>query len=133
MSPTKNRRSPARAAIGGLLAGLLLAWVGPLSAQAPADQAARMLLDGARRAYNEKNYPFAAARFREFLARHGNHREAPSARYGLALALLEGPERNYNGAVEQLQQLAGNKGLPERPLVLYYLGPAQRRLRVQAL
>src|SRR5687768_9304472 len=52
------------------------------AAQPPADQAANLLLNGARRAYNEKNYPFAAARFREFLAKYAGHKEAASARYG---------------------------------------------------
>ena len=41
----------------------------PLSvaAQGSPDQAADMLLTSARRAYNEKNYTFAAQRFKEFL------------------------------------------------------------------
>ena len=46
-------------------------------AQVAPDQAADMLLTSARRAYNEKNYPFAAQRFKEFLDKYGNHKEAP--------------------------------------------------------
>src|SRR5437879_13056505 len=46
------------------------------------DQQADMLLSSARRAYNEKNYPFAATRFREFLSKFGNHNEVNSSRYG---------------------------------------------------
>jgi TolA-binding protein len=99
---------------------------GPAPAQVTADQAADMVLNSARKAYNEKNYPFAVTRFREFLAKYGNHKEVPRARYGLALSLLELPEKDYNAAIEQLQPLAGNKDLAEQPFVIYYLGLAQR-------
>src|SRR4051794_27993236 len=57
------------------LAFALLA-ITPLAAQMTPDQAADMLLTSARRAYNERNFPFAAARFREFLAKFGNHKDA---------------------------------------------------------
>ena len=69
-----------------LLLGLFAAASAP--AQVTPEQAANMLLASARRAYNEKNHAFAAARFRDFLSRFGAHRDAPSARYGLALCLL---------------------------------------------
>jgi TolA-binding protein len=101
-------------------------------AQVTPDQAADMLLTSARRAYNEKNYPFAADRFREFLSKYGNHKDANNARYGLALALLDGP-RDYNGAAEQLQALAGNKDFPEHALVLYHFGMAKRGLGLKEL
>jgi TolA-binding protein len=102
-----------------------------LVAQTP--PAEEMLLGAARRAYNEKNYPFAADRFREFLTKYGGHKEVNSARYGLALCLIEGPARDYNGALQNLQPLAGIKDLPEHPFVLYYLGLSQRGLGKQAL
>ncbi len=102
-------------------------------AQVTPDQAAKMLLDSARRAYNERNYPFARDRFREFLAKFGGHRDAPGARYGLALCLLEGPERDYAKAAEELNQLAGAKTLPEYPQVQYYGGFARRGLGVASL
>jgi TolA-binding protein len=103
-----------------------------LDAQVTPDQQADMLLGAARRAYNEKNYPFAVERFREFLGKFGNHKEANAARYGLALALLDGA-RDYNGAVEQLQPLAGNKEIPEYGLVLYHLGLSKRGQGVKEL
>lgn len=118
---------------GLLLLAILLAWGPSVRAQMPPDQAAALVLDSARRAYNEKNYPFAVTRFREFLGKYPNHKEAPSARYGLALALLEGPERDYNGAVEQLQPLLGNKDLPEHPFVLYHFALAKRGQGVREL
>jgi len=129
-----NRSKSYRALIRALLAvlfGLLAA--APLTAQVKPEQAAAMLLGSARRAYNEKNYPFAAERFREFLNKYGNHKEANAARYGLALCLIDGPSKDYNGAIQQLQPLAGDKNLPEHPFVVYYLGLSQRGLGTQAL
>ncbi|HEY7153201.1 MAG TPA: tetratricopeptide repeat protein [Gemmataceae bacterium] len=124
------KRSPVSAA---LVVAFVLLGVLPLAAQAPADQAADMLLGSARRAYNDKNYPFAADRFREFLKKYGGHKEANAARYGLALCLIDGPTKDYNAALQQLQPLAGDKNLPEHPFVLYYLGLSQRGLGAQAL
>src|SRR5256885_3223429 len=58
------------AARAALLAAFLLGT--PSSpAQVPPEQQADLLLSGARRAYNEKNYPVATAQFREFLQKFG--------------------------------------------------------------
>ena len=92
-----------------------------------------MLLSSARRAYNEKNYSFAAGKFKEFLGRYGNHKEAGSARYGLALCLIEGPDKDYNAAIEQLQACVNNKEFPEHAKALYYLGLSQRGFGIKEL
>jgi cellulose synthase operon protein C len=127
MNPSK------RSAVSRTLAVLLiLAGTVPLAAQTN-PQAADMLLNSARRAYNEKNYPFAADRFREFLNKFGTHKEADAARYGLALCLIDGPAKDYNGAIQHLQPLVNHTELPEHPFVLYYLGLSQRGLGTQAL
>jgi TolA-binding protein len=97
------------------------------------DQQADMILSSARRAYNEKNYAFAASRFREFLGKFGNHKEANSARYGLALALIETQPPDWQEALNQLQPLAGNKDFAEYRFVLYYLGSARRGLGLKEL
>jgi TolA-binding protein len=114
------------------VAVLLLAAAGA-SAQVNPDQAADMLLGSARRAYNEKNFPFAAERFREFLSKFGNHKEAASARYGLGLSLLDGAQRDYDKAAAELAPLASNKDFAEHPSVLYHLGLAQRGAGVKLL
>jgi TolA-binding protein len=124
-----TKRSHLSLALAGLI---VLVGSTPLAAQPPLP-AADMLLNSARRAYNEKNYSFAADRFREFLNKFGNQKEATSARYGLALCLIEGPTKDYKGAIEQLQPLVPNKDLPEHPFVLYYLGLSERGLGTQAL
>src|SRR5258708_7582208 len=70
------------------------------TAQVPPDQQAEMILASARKAYTERNYPFAADRFREFLQKFGGHPKAADARYGLALVLLEQPQRQHAQAIE---------------------------------
>ena len=92
-----------------------------------------MVLDSARRASNEKNYPLAVQRYREYLQKFAGNKEANQARYGLALALIEGPTREYGPALEQLNPLAGIKELPELPYVLYYQGLCNRGLGNRAL
>src|SRR5262249_43252081 len=97
------------------------------------EKKAAMLLAGARKAYNDKNFTFAANQFREFLQKYGNHKEVNSARYGLALSLLDGEQRNYDQALEQLNTLGNVKDFPDRPFVLYSSGLAKRGQGVTAL
>lgn len=114
---------------GSLAVALVLsALVGPARAQLSNEQMADMVLTSARKAFNEKNYPFAATRFREFLAKFGGHKEAASARYGLALSLLDGPEKDRNfGEIQQfLSALAQDKSFADQPLAAYYLGQSLR-------
>lgn len=102
-------------------------------AQNTPEQQATMLLAGARRAYNDKNFPFAATQFTQFLQKFGNHKDANAARYGLALSLVEGEQRSYDKALEQLNQLANVKDFEDRPHVLYYSGLARRGQGVTSL
>src|SRR5262249_7731408 len=61
------------------------------------------------------------------------HKEVSSARYGLALCLIEGAPRNHDQAAEQLQLLANQKGFADRPFAVYYLGQARRAQGLHAL
>jgi TolA-binding protein len=124
------RRRPLSLAV--LLFAGILSLLTPASAQMTTDQQAEMVLSSARRAYNEKNFPFAIARFREFLAKFGGHRDANNARYGLALALLDGPDRNFDQALENLNPLVGSKTFSDYPYVLYYSGLARRGQALKA-
>jgi TolA-binding protein len=115
----------------GLRAGLLsivmvlAASIPPAPAQQLGqDAAAQMLLDSARRACNEGKHSFAADRFRDFLRQYGGHKDAPAARYGLAIVLLEQPQKDFQAAISELQQVVGRQDFPDRPLALYYLGAA---------
>ncbi len=111
----------------------LLLGAPPLAAQMTPDQQADLVLNSARKAYNDKNFDFAVGRFREFLNRFGGHKNAPSARYGLALSLIEGPQKNYTEVRDLLQGIAANKVMPEYAGVLYHLGLALRGLGVNEL
>lgn len=91
--------------------------------QVSPDDAALLVLNAGRRAYNEKKFSFAADRFREFLRTTPNHKEAPSARYALGLALRE--TGDMKGALEALQPASAQE-FPDRPLALYHLGILQR-------
>ena len=108
------------------LAASLAVTQGARGQQLDPEKAALLALNSARRAYNEKKYAFAAQRFDEFLKRYGGHREAPAAWYGLALSLLDAPEKNFPRAVDALRRVTADKNFPDRPLALYYLGTAQR-------
>src|SRR5262245_31384011 len=102
-------------------------------AQLTQDQQAEMLLNAARKAYNDKNYAFATQKFREYLGKFGNHKEVPSARYGLALTLIEGPEKKFDEARDIMQSLANAKDFADRNLAAYYAGVAHRGLGLQDL
>jgi TolA-binding protein len=120
--------------IAGIAAlGLVLTSSRVVPAQVAPDQAADMLLTSARRAYNDKNYAFAVEKFREFLTKYGSHKEVADARYGLALALIDGPAKDYQGAAEQLLNVVAVKEFADRPFALYYLGLSQRGLGVKEL
>ena len=106
------------------------AWAQP--ALKPEEMAVQVL-NAANKAFNEKQFGPAAERYREYLKTFGNQKDANLARYGLALALLEAPQKDYKGAVEQLNPVAGVQDFVERPFVLYYLALAQRGLGHEAL
>ena len=89
---------------------------------------AAMVLAAGQRAWQEKNYPFAVDRFREFLKTYGGHKDAVLARYGLGIALVEGPQKDFPAAIEALQAPAGKPDFPDRAFALYYLGLAHRGL-----
>jgi TolA-binding protein len=120
-----------RLALAAVLVVLVLRHAGP--AQVTPEQAAAMLLASAKRAYNEKNFAFAADRFREFIGKYGSHKDLPTARYGLALCLIDGPQRDFDKAAEQLQALEANKTFAEYPFALYYFGLSRRGQGVKAV
>jgi len=126
-------------ALWGLMA--LLPLVLP-SASGPArgqevskEKAAAMMLDGARRAYNEGKYDFAAQRFREYIKTYGagGSASARSAEYGLALCLLEASPRDYKAIGDLLRRSMDSLPSADRPFAAYHLGVALRALGNQAL
>ncbi len=105
----------------------------PVVAQTPNDDAAMQLLNAASKAYNEGNVPFAAEKFREFLQKFGGHKNAAAARYGLGLALLEPPLRDYPKAIESLLAAANDAAFDKRPQAYYYAATARRMMGLAEL
>lgn len=102
--------------------------LGMVAAQPTADQQAEMLLNAGRKAYADANPQFAVDRFREFLNKFGGHKDANAAKYGLGLALLDLPDRNYQQALEAFTPAANTPTFADRPLALYYAGVCRRGL-----
>ena len=114
------------------LSGLVLTF-GMAFAQQSADPAADALLNIARKAYADSNYPFAVEKFREFLGKFGANKEVTAARYGLGLALLDLPDPDYQKAFEAFNQAAQDGRYADRPFTLYYAAVARRGLGLKEL
>ena len=119
-----------------LWAAALLCPIAPALAQGqlPQDKAARMLLDSARRAYNEGKYDYAAQRFGEYLRRYSGGRDARAADYGLALCLLEAPKRDHKAIGDALRRVVESaSGTPmELATARYYYAVSVRAFGEQA-
>jgi len=98
-----------------------------------ADAAALAVLDTARRAYNEGKFDASAERFREFLKTNAQKKEASAAQYGLALSLLEFPQKDNAAIVAALQEVIKKTDAVERPFALYYFATTQRAEGLQLL
>jgi TolA-binding protein len=126
--------------MSGLLIGTtLVAIFGQqyVQAQAPAplkaDDKSAILLNSAHRAYNDKQFNVAADRYREYLKTYAGTKQAVDARFGLSLALLEAPQKDFKTASEMLGQVVGVTDFVDRPLAHYYLGLAYRGLGHDAM
>lgn len=109
---------------------LILVLAGAAFGQLTPDQQADMTLTSAQKAFNEKNYPFAVARFREYLGKFPNQKAVNTARFGLALALLEVPEKekNYPEVQQLLTPLAQDKTFDRQAAASYTLANTFRTL-----
>ena len=119
-----------RTRVRGSAALLLITLAVATTAGAPptADQQAEALLNAGRKAYNDGNPQFAAQQFTELLQKFGGYKDANAARYGLGLALLDLPDRNYQKALEAFTPAANDAKFADRALALYYAGVCQRGL-----
>ena len=115
-------------ALGVIVSGIALGQA-PLK---PEEMAAQVANAG-NKAYNEKQFPVAIERYREYLKTFSNQKDVTQVRYGLALCLLEAPQKDYKVAVETLNQVVGVQEFADRPLALYYLALAHRGLGHDAL
>ena len=119
-----------RTRVRGSAALLLITLAVSTAASAPptADQQAEALLNAGRKAYNDGNPQFAAQQFTELLQKFGGYKDANAARYGLGLALLDLPDRNYQKALEAFMPAANDAKFADRGLALYHAGVCQRGL-----
>lgn len=114
-----------------LLGFTLLLPAGHLPAEEGKQSPEALVLNSARRAYNEKDHAFAVERFREFLAKFSNSPDAVHAKLGLAMAILDSSqvtEEDCQTAVAQLSEVVKSQGFPQKPIALYYLGAGHREL-----
>ncbi len=118
-------RTRARGPAALLLVALTF---GTMRAQPTPDQQAESLLNAGRKAYNEANPQFASERFAELLSKFGGSKYAQDARYGLGLALLDLPARDYQKALDAFLPPAGDGKFPEQGVALYHAGVCQRGL-----
>ncbi len=93
----------------------------PAPAPVPEPIAAANALVNAKAAYQQKNYQGAAEQYRNFIKTYPARPEIPTARYGLALALVAMPQVDYNAVVEALTPVEG-AAFAEKPYALYYIG-----------
>jgi tetratricopeptide (TPR) repeat protein len=106
----------------------------PAAAQQPTpDDMANQVLDAGRRAYNERNFPFAIERFKAFIQQYGGNKNILHARLGLGLAILESPTPDYQQAIDNLRPAADSADFAERPLAAFYLATGYRALGHNAL
>src|SRR4051812_20443115 len=78
------------------------------------EELAVQVLNAANRAYNEQQFGPATERYREYLKTYANQKDVNLARYGLALCLLEAPQKDYKGAIEHLTPVVGIAEFTER-------------------
>ncbi len=115
----------------GILAAIMIAagWVNLCMGADPQtpDVAAAALLDTANRTFNQQKYDEAADRFREFLKLYPSNLNVSCANYGLSLAMVESPRRDYSNAIPPLLAVT-QTNFTDRATALYYLGLARRGL-----
>lgn len=92
------------------------------------EELAAQVLNAANKAFEDKQFPVALERYREYLQKFGGMKDVHWARLGLGLALLEGPTPNYQQSIDTLNQVVGVADFPERPTAFYYLGLGYRSL-----
>jgi cellulose synthase operon protein C len=108
---------------------LLVPVAGQVAAQAPSE--AEKLLARAQDAYAQKNYAAVTQRFRELVTQHGKTPSGPAAKFGLAVCLIEGHDKQYTEALRLLESI-DDKAF-HGPQVSYFQAAAERGLATESL
>jgi TolA-binding protein len=84
------------------------------------------LLQQARAASAKRDFKTAAQRYQDFLQKFASHTQASAARYGLALASLEAPDRDYAKIAPLLDAVADDGAFADRAAAQSWCGAAYR-------
>jgi tetratricopeptide (TPR) repeat protein len=104
----------------------------PEEIQRQQDATATRLLREAQVAQERKQSGQAVAKYREFLSQFSKRPEVPAARYGLAMAMMSWPDRDWNACIAELRQVVASDA-PEKAKAKYDLGVALRLTGEQLL
>jgi TolA-binding protein len=99
-----------------------------LAKQHAEDKRAATILNEAKQAYEQKNYPQAINKYREFISQFPKRPEVGAAHYGLAIAMAEAPDKDWNVLIRELEPVVASKDIPaaEKGRAQYWLGAALR-------
>ncbi|MDB5322773.1 MAG: hypothetical protein JWN40_4404 [Phycisphaerales bacterium] len=90
------------------------------------DRKAAALLNDAKQAYEQKNFGTSVSKYREFISQFPKRPEVTAAHYGLAMALADMPDRDWNGLITELQTVLASPDLRDNGPSHYWLGVALR-------
>jgi tetratricopeptide (TPR) repeat protein len=97
------------------------------------DKRAAAVLNEAKQAYEQKNYGQSVAKYREFVAQFPKRPELTAAQYGLAMGLVEMPDRDWNALIAALQPVIASPDVPDKGRAHYWLAAALRGTGEQQL
>jgi tetratricopeptide (TPR) repeat protein len=88
------------------------------------DKRAAAILNDAKQAYEQKNYPQSLNKYREFISQFPKRPEVAAAHYGLAMALAETPDKDWNALLVACQAVIASPDVPDKGRAHYWLGAA---------
>lgn len=97
-----------------------------LAKQQAEDKRAASILNEAKQAYEQKNFPQSINKYREFISQFPKRNEVTAAHYGLAIAMAESPDKDWNALIKELEPLVALPDLPDKGRAQYWLGAALR-------
>jgi hypothetical protein len=90
------------------------------------DKRAATLLNDAKQAYEQKNFPVSVQKYREFVGAFPKRPEVSAAKYGMAMAMAELPDKDWNALATELGPVIASPELKDKGRAQYWLGVALR-------
>jgi len=97
-----------------------------LKKQQDEDRRAAAILNEAKQAAAGRNFPHAINKYREFAGTFPKRPEYAQAKWGMAQAMVDHIDKDWNVIAQELQQVVELKDLPDRGSAHYWLGVALR-------